>query len=157
MKRNWLSHLNLGVSLFTSWFCWNLSNWSLREDILICVNFIAKRINHQSVFTKVYLFKDIVSNDEDMDFFVNLVVLNTSFIYVNDMSRDLDLTPTTEEMKQGIVQFNIDVMMHEEIGWMDMKVHCRTKYCTKEYEYIEFGSLHESWWLSSVSICIVNI
>ena len=80
------------------------------------MNFIAKRINHQSVFTKVYLFKDIVSNDEDMDFFVNLVVLNTSFIYVNDMSRDLDLTPTTEEMKQGIVQFNIDVMMHEEIG-----------------------------------------
>ena len=51
-----------------------------------------------------------------MDFFVNLVVLNTSFIYVNDMTRDLDLTPTTEEMKQGIVQLNIDVMMHEEIG-----------------------------------------
>ena len=51
-----------------------------------------------------------------MDFFVNLVVVNTSFIYLNDMTRDLDLTLTTEEMEQGIVQLNIDVMMHLEIG-----------------------------------------
>ena len=41
---------------------------------------------------------------------------NASFIYLNDMTRDSDLIPTTEEMKQGIVQLNIDVMMHVEIG-----------------------------------------
>ena len=52
-----------------------------------------------------------------MEFFlVNLVVPNTSLIYLNDMTRDSDLTPMTEEMKQGIVQLNINVMMHVEIG-----------------------------------------